>query len=87
VSHISGSVEQLHELAQAFHREASEVEGLKHRLRVQIEGTHWQGPSAERFREVWTSEYEPVLQRLAEALIEAGVEARGRAERFRDAGA
>ena len=69
---IGGEVEQLSALKASFEKHAGIVQELTSSLRAQLEATHWQGPTSERFRSVWTGEYEPVLRKLEMALIEAG---------------
>jgi uncharacterized protein YukE len=71
---IGGDAEQLEALKALFEREAAQVQELTANLRSQLANTYWQGPSAERFRDMWSGEYERVLRALEEALIDAGQE-------------
>jgi WXG100 family type VII secretion target len=83
---ISGDPEQLSSLKRTFDQQAATIEQLVATLRSQLEGTQWQGPSADRFRSVWSGEFEPVLRRLVEALIAAGVELGAARDRLIQAG-
>ena len=71
---IGGDAEQLTALKASFDRQAGQVQELTTTLRGQLANTYWQGPSAERFRAAWAEEYERVLIRLEQALIDAGAE-------------
>jgi hypothetical protein len=84
---IGGEVEQLTELKSAFDRNSAVVQELRSSLRGHIERTNWQGPQAERFRSSWREEYEPVLNRLEQALTDAGIEIARARDRLLQAGA
>jgi WXG100 family type VII secretion target len=83
---ISGDPEQLSALKSTFDQQAAAIQQLIATLRTQLEGTHWQGPSADRFRSVWSGEFEPVLRRLEQALVDAGVEVGAARDRLIQAG-
>jgi uncharacterized protein YukE len=85
MSIIGGRPEDLEALKVSFDRQAAVVQELTGTLRGQLENTYWQGPSADRFRSSWT-EYETVLHRLEEALIEAGIEVARARDRLLQAG-
>ncbi len=84
---ISGDPEQLSALKSHFDQEAATIQQLVANLRTQLEGTDWQGPSADRFRTVWHGEFEPVLRRLEQALLDAGMEVGAARDRLIQAGA
>jgi len=86
VAIIGGEVDQLSALKSAFDKHASVVQELTSTLRGQLENTNWQGPTADRFRSVWSGEYEPVLRRLEQALLDAGVEVGAARDRLIQAG-
>jgi hypothetical protein len=86
VAIIGGEVEQLSALKAAFDKQAGIVQELRSALRTQLDNTNWQGPTAERFRSVWSGEYEPVLGRLEQALLDAGREVGAAKDRLIDAG-
>jgi uncharacterized protein YukE len=71
---IGGDAEQLEALKAGFERQASQVQELTSSLRSQLANTYWQGPSAERFRDTWSGEYERVLRALEDGLIDAANE-------------
>jgi hypothetical protein len=86
MSFVGGEVEQLTALKTTFDRQGALVEELTVTLRGQLDNTNWQGPNAERFRASWRDEYEPVLRRLEQALIDAGLEVARARDRLIQAG-
>jgi uncharacterized protein YukE len=74
MARIGGEIEQLGQLKTTFDRESRTVEELSRVIRGQLQTTVWEGPAAERFRSAWSGEFEVVLRRLQEALVEAGAE-------------
>ena len=86
MSIIGGDYEQLTVLKATFDRQSALVQEVTSTLRSQLAETYWRGPQAERFRSAWTSEYEPVLRRLEQALSEAGHEVAAARDRLFQAG-
>jgi uncharacterized protein YukE len=74
MARIGGEIEQLAQLKATFDREAQSVEELTRAIRSQLQGTAWEGPAAERFRTMWTSEYEVSMRKVQQALVDAGAE-------------
>ena len=74
MARIGGEIEQLAQLKATFDRESKSVEELTRAIRGQLQGTAWEGPAAERFRTMWTSEYEVALRKVQQALVDAGAE-------------
>jgi len=74
MARIGGEIEQLAQLKSTFDREAQSVEELTRAIRSQLQGTAWEGPAAERFRTMWTSEYEVSMRKVQQALVDAGAE-------------
>ena len=74
MSRIGGEIEQLGQLRASFDREAKSVEELTRNIRGQLQITAWEGPAAERFRSMWSGEFEVSLRKLQEALVDAGTE-------------
>ena len=70
---------ELAALKASFDREAGRLQEITATLRSELANTRWYGTSAERFRSAWAEDYERVLARVAEALVEAGMEV----ERYR----
>ncbi|HEY3506127.1 MAG TPA: WXG100 family type VII secretion target [Actinocatenispora sp.] len=84
---IGGNVDQIGDLHNHFTRNGDNVEALRSELRGYVHNTDWQGTAATRFREDWTNDFEPALNRIEEALRLAGAEARNRADALRQADA
>ena len=86
MSRIGGEVEQLVELKATFDREAQTVEELTRTIRGRLDSTTWEGPAADRFRSMWSGEFEVALRKLQVALQEAGSEVARRREALLQAG-
>jgi hypothetical protein len=86
MSIIGGDYEQLTILKSTFDRQSALLQEVTSTLRSRLAETYWRGPQADRFRSSWTSEYEPVLHRLQEALAEAGQEVAAARDRLFQAG-
>jgi WXG100 family type VII secretion target len=86
MARIGGELEQLIQLRGVFDREASTVDELTRTVRSQLAGTTWEGPAADRFRQMWDSEFEPSLAKLRTALQDAAVEVSRRREALMQAG-
>ncbi len=86
MSIIGGDYEQLTILKSTFDRQAALVQEVTSTLRSRLNETYWRGPQADRFRNSWASEYEPVLRRLQDALAEAGQEVAAARDRLFQAG-
>jgi WXG100 family type VII secretion target len=86
MARIGGELEQLVQLRGVFDREASTVDELTRTVRSQLAGTIWEGPAADRFRQMWDSEFEPSLAKLRTALQDAAVEVARRREALMQAG-
>ncbi len=80
-------LEQMTALAATFDRQSQVVAELTATVRSNVIGANWQSPAATRFKEAWTSEFEPALRRLQAAMQEAGVEVNRRREAIQAAGA
>jgi len=74
MARIGGEIEQLAQLRTTFEREATTVEELTRTIRGQLQVTAWEGPAAERFRSMWSGEFEVSLRKLQQALADAGTE-------------
>lgn len=86
MARIGGEIEQLGQLKTTFDREARTVEELTRVIRSQLQTTVWEGPAAERFRSMWSGEFEVSLRKLQEALVEAGAEVARRQNALLQAG-
>jgi len=74
MSLVGGDPEQLASLRALFESQAGQVQELTSAIRNQLANTNWQGPTADRFRDTWHTEYERVLNALSQALVDAGQE-------------
>lgn len=74
MARIIGDIDQLGQLKTTLDRESRTVEELTRVIRGQLQITVWEGPAAERFRSMWSGEFEVSLRKLQEALIDAGAE-------------
>lgn len=86
MARIGGELEQLVTLRGAFDREAGSVDELTRNIRGQLNGTTWEGPAADRFRQMWEAEFEPSLSKLRSALQDAALEVSRRREALMQAG-
>lgn len=64
------SKSQMEQLAGNFGRQQQAVSEVVRAIQAGIDGTTWQGARADRFHQLWNSEFRPNLQRLVEALGE-----------------
>ncbi len=64
------SKSQMEQLAVIFARQRETAEGVISAIGAGIEGTTWQGARADRFRQLWESEFRPNLRALCDALGE-----------------
>ncbi len=86
MTRIGGEIEQLAQLKASFDRESRTVEELSRTIRGQLQTTAWEGPAAERFRSMWTGEFEVSLRKLQQALVDAGAEVSRRQSALLQAG-
>ena len=73
-------VEQLRQLGSRLQQGASEIETQKNNLTKLLHGTDWKGPDADAFKRQWDGEHTSLLTRVAEALKDAGNQAKKNAE-------
>lgn len=86
MSIIGGDYEQLTTLRATFDQNASLVQEVMLGLRTRLAETYWQGGHADLFRDAWVSEYEPMLRKLEQALLDAGAEVALARDRLMQAG-
>jgi WXG100 family type VII secretion target len=86
MARIGGELEQLVTLKGVFDREAGTVDELTRAIRGQLASTTWEGPAADRFRQMWEAEFEPNLSKLRTALQDAALEVSRRREALMQAG-
>ena len=73
-------VEQLRQLGSKLQAGASEIETQKSTLTKLLHGTDWKGPDADKFKGEWDGQHSTLLTKVAEALKEAGSQAKRNAE-------
>lgn len=65
-------IDQLVTLNQTFSEKGGQVESVTAQISSVLGATNWSGPGADKFRDQWNGEFVPALNRLREALGEAG---------------
>jgi hypothetical protein len=73
-------VEQLRTLGSKLQHGANEIDQQRSNLTSLLNQTDWKGPDADRFKEQWNGEHTTMLNKVAEALKEAGQKAKRNAE-------
>ncbi|NUS35997.1 MAG: hypothetical protein HOQ04_05985 [Pseudarthrobacter sp.] len=73
-------VEQLRQLGSKLQQGAAEIETQKSTLTKVLSGTDWKGPDADKFRQDWSGTHTTMLTKVAEALKNAGDQAKKNAE-------
>lgn len=77
---VGMDVEQVRDLARQLNDKATQIDDLTSQLTSKLSGTEWKGADADRFRDEWTSNHQPALMRVAEALRDAGQKANSNAD-------
>lgn len=83
---IGGELDQLSALKATFERQGGMAADILTSIRGQLGNTYWEGPAANRFRESWQSEFEPMLQKMQQQLGEAATEIARRRDALISAG-
>ncbi|MFN8105781.1 MAG: WXG100 family type VII secretion target [Acidimicrobiia bacterium] len=87
MSLVSGDMIKMVDLAQQFTAKGAEVAELRTFLQAQVDrNDDWRGQAADRFRELWTTEFAPALANLDQALEEASAEVKRRQQMLEEAG-
>jgi uncharacterized protein YukE len=86
MTRIGAGIEELASLKARFETEQQTIEGLKSGIDGQLGSVYWEGPAAERFRDSWSGDYRPALDRLFASLGEAAAEIENRRQRLEAAG-
>lgn len=66
-------------LAGQLNGKAAEIEQIANMLTATLNGVHWEGPDATRYRGDWTGTHHPQLTVVAQALREAAAAANNNA--------
>lgn len=64
------SKSQMEQLAVNFGRQQQAVQDVVRAIQTGLDGTTWQGARADRFHQLWNTEFRPNLMSLVEALGE-----------------
>ena len=64
------SKSQMEQLAANFGRQKDVAEGVIGAIQSGVESTTWQGARADRFRQLWESEFRPNMRAMCDALGE-----------------
>lgn len=77
---VGGQLDEMAQLVRTLQTNGNEAQQIRSVIDRTLSSTTWTGPAAERFREAW-HRFSPSLDKLHEALVEAGreVEQRRRA--------
>lgn len=86
MTQIGAEIGQLESLKSTFDRQSQAVQELMSTIGSQLGNTWWKGPAADRFREQWSSHFEPMLRELQTSLQDAGTEVNSRREALVQAG-
>jgi hypothetical protein len=73
-------VEQLRTLGSKLQHGANEIEQQRTNLTSLLNQTDWKGPDADKFKAQWNGEHTSLLNKVAEALKDAGQKAKRNAE-------
>ncbi len=77
---VGGQLDEMAQLVRTLQTNGNEAQQIRSVIDRTLSSTTWTGPAAERFRDAW-HQFSPSLDKLHEALAEAGreVEQRRRA--------
>ena len=80
---LGGEIETMGALKGKLDEQANTVASLTSSLDSQVHSTVWQGPAADRFRDMWETQFKTTLNQLRQALTDASTEVNNRAEAIR----
>lgn len=83
---VGASLEQLETLSAEFRRQSASAASLRSSISGRLGETEWIGQSAAAFRDRWSQEYEPMLQRLEQDLEVLGSYVAQKREQLHEAG-
>ena len=86
MSKIGAELGQMQQLKSTFDKNSQLVNQLTASVSSQVGSTWWVGPAADKFRSAWDGEFRPTLQKLEQALTEAGLEVQRRHDAIQQAG-
>ena len=83
---IGAEMGQMQELQSTFNQQSQAVQQLTAAINGKVNGTTWEGPAADRFRQAWEGQFQPTLRELQAALQEAAQEVGRRHQALMQAG-
>ena len=83
MAQLGADVEQLDLLSRKFDEEAQKIEVTISAISSQMQGTWWQGPDAERFRNQWETADTSTLRQVVQRLQAAATDCRNQANQQR----
>ena len=83
MAQLGADVEQLEILSRKFDEEAQKIEAAISVIGSQVQGTWWQGPDAERFRNQWETADTSTLRQVVQRLQTAATDCRNQANQQR----
>jgi uncharacterized protein YukE len=86
MAQIGADIQQLATMGRQFTTQAVQVDTLISAINGQLGNTSWVGPSADKFKDQWNSQFVPALRNLEEALRAAGADVENRRQRIEAAG-
>lgn len=86
MAEIGGEINQLASLKSNFDRQSGHVQEVLSTIRGELASVYWKGPAADRFRTSWQSDYEPMLRRMEQSLLDAAAEVERRRQALIQAG-
>lgn len=81
------NVEELKGLGVELTNRSGDIKNILAQLNGKLNSTSWMGPDAERFRNAWTSQHVPALNKVISELNQAGMDAKKNAEQQRSTSA
>ena len=82
---LGADVEALRNLGNRLNNGSNEIRNQKNQLDKELAGVDWRGQDANQFRNEWQSNHLPALERIAQALEEAGRHASRNAQQQEEA--
>lgn len=83
---IGAQIDDLARLQSQFNQQSTTVDSLTSSIGTELSSAYWKGPAADRFRDSWTSSFEPTLRQLQAALQDSAQEIAMRQQALVDAG-
>jgi uncharacterized protein YukE len=83
---VGGDIGDLQNLEGSLRRRGQDIQGVRSEITNLIQGTWWVGPSADRFKEEWSSQYSSMLQKLEQAMGDLATEVQRRREQLQQIG-